>query len=327
MSSRVSIIVPTYNHAQYVRPCLDSVLAQTFGDWEIIVVDDHSTDGTAAIVEEYVKKDRRVRMLSHPVNYGVGRLSRTYNEGLSLTQGELVVVLEGDDFWPPRRLELQVPSMNAPDIVLSHGLFQIVSTQSGRADMRIAMPYPYRRDVRTNTPVGSALKALLLGSNPLRAQTVMVRRTALENIGGYQQPSYWCLADYPTWMRLAAVGRFAFVDTLLGYWRRHAAAVTSIQKVEMLHGFLRFINEVAEERSNELLCLLSSLAPYLERRGLATLAYLARHHFHEWRWPTALSFLLRTLEQGGILQSLRGIYSVDEYLRLKLAERRIPLLD
>jgi glycosyltransferase involved in cell wall biosynthesis len=323
MSTRVSIIVPTYNHGQYIGQCLESVLAQTFRDWELVVIDDHSSDSTPAIVERYARRDERVCLFTHKVNYGIRQLSRTYNEGLGATQGELVAVLEGDDFWPPHRLELQVTSMTAPDVVLSHGLFQIVSTEPARGDFQSAVPYPFRTDVRTNTPTGSALKALFLGSNPLRAQTVMLRRKILDAIGGYQQPSYWCLTDYPTWMCIAALGKFVFVDEILGYWRRHAASVTSSQKVEMLHGFLRYVEEVADERGAELIRLLPSLAPYVRRRGLATLAYLFRHYFHEKKWRRAMSFLLRLVEKDEILQSLRGIYDVGEYLRLKMAEWRI----
>lgn len=315
MAPKVSIIVPTYNHGPYIGRCIESVLAQTFADWEMVVIDDHSTDETAAIVERYTKSDRRVRLFVHSENYGIHRLGHTYNEGLTMTGGELIVVLEGDDFWPPRRLELQVPSLDVPEVVLSHGLFEIVATRPDRPDVHIAVPYPFRRDVRTNTPLGSALKALLVGANPLRAQTVMVRRKVIEMIGGFQQPSYWCLADYATWMRIAALGKFAFVEEVLGYWRRHATSVTSTQKIEMLQGFLRHVEEVADSQRVELIRLLPSLAPYLRHRGLVTLVYLFRHYLHERKWQLAVSSLLKLLEKDGILQSLWGIYDIGEYLR------------
>ena len=97
-----SIIIPVYNVAQYLRECLDSVLAQTFGDWEAICVDDGSTDGSAAILDEYAAKDARFRVI-HQENAGV---SAARNAALDAAKGEFFLFLDGDDLLRNDALEM-----------------------------------------------------------------------------------------------------------------------------------------------------------------------------------------------------------------------------
>lgn len=99
---KFSIIIPVYNVAPYLRECLDSVLAQTFTDWEAICVDDGSTDGSGAILDEYAVKDARFRVV-HRANSGV---SAARNEGLGVANGEWVMFLDSDDFWDASLLSI-----------------------------------------------------------------------------------------------------------------------------------------------------------------------------------------------------------------------------
>ena len=95
MTPKFSIIIPVYNVAPYLRECLDSVLAQTFTDWEAICVDDGSTDGSGAILDEYAAKDSRFRV-THQANAGV---SAARNAALDVADGEWVMFLDADDVW------------------------------------------------------------------------------------------------------------------------------------------------------------------------------------------------------------------------------------
>lgn len=99
--SKFSIIIPVYNVAPYLRECLDSVLKQTFTDWEAICVDDGSTDGSGAILDEYAAKDKRFRVI-HQANAGV---SAARNRALEEIKGEWVGFLDADDVWSPFLLE------------------------------------------------------------------------------------------------------------------------------------------------------------------------------------------------------------------------------
>ncbi|MDE6394665.1 MAG: glycosyltransferase, partial [Duncaniella sp.] len=96
----ISVIIPAYNAQAYLRECLESVLAQSFSDWEVIVVDDGSTDSTAAIAQSFSARDSRVRVLS-TVNRGV---SAARNAALGMARGEWVTFLDSDDLLPPGAL-------------------------------------------------------------------------------------------------------------------------------------------------------------------------------------------------------------------------------
>lgn len=105
MSPFFSIIIPVYNVAPYLRECLDSVLAQTFTDWEAICVDDGSTDGSGAILDEYAAKDKRIRVIHQP-NAGV---SAARNKALGVVDGEWLLFLDGDDVLRADGLEIFLP--------------------------------------------------------------------------------------------------------------------------------------------------------------------------------------------------------------------------
>src|SRR5918992_1991664 len=116
----VSIITPTFQHEHFIESCLRSVQGQQYDSWELIVVDDASTDRTPQIVESYAKRDSRIRLIRHDANYGVARLSDTYNQALAQSRGELIAVLEGDDEWTPNKLSTQVPVFRDPRVVLCY---------------------------------------------------------------------------------------------------------------------------------------------------------------------------------------------------------------
>ena len=107
----VSIITPTYNHGSFIRPCIDSVLAQNYSNWEQIIIDDGSTDSTAAMIAEY--SDPRIHYIRQ-LNRGPFELAKTYNSALSKSRGNIIAILEGDDFWPPEKLQALVPAFHDP---------------------------------------------------------------------------------------------------------------------------------------------------------------------------------------------------------------------
>src|SRR5687767_5983622 len=105
-SPKVSILTPTYRHAQFIASTIKSVQDQTFQDWEMLILDDGSDDGTAEIAES--GGDSRVRVFREP-HRGIDLLDETYNRGLEEARGELIAILEGDDLWHAHKLSTQVP--------------------------------------------------------------------------------------------------------------------------------------------------------------------------------------------------------------------------
>ena len=106
----VSVITSVYNSGRYISKAIESVLAQTYQNWELLITDDGSTDGTIVIVESYVAKDSRIRLLRHDVNSGPGAARNT---SLKNAQGRYVAFLDSDDYWMPDKLERQLEQMKS----------------------------------------------------------------------------------------------------------------------------------------------------------------------------------------------------------------------
>lgn len=228
-SPLVSVITPTYNHERFIGPCIESVLSQTYSNWEQIIVDDGSTDGTQSVVERY--KDKRIRYIRQQ-NQGIEALAHTYNRALSASHGSLIAILEGDDLWPPEKLSILTPVFEDSEVILAYGEPQDVDV-AGQLAKRRARSYKQRgslpKAILFNDPIRSATAYLLSvsGQSLIPPSTVVLRRSALEFIGGFQYVSGKCPTDIPTFSKLSLFGKFYYCPTLLGYCRRHAGSATN----------------------------------------------------------------------------------------------------
>lgn len=110
MSELVSIIVPVYNAGNFIRETMDSVLAQTYPNWELLLVEDGSSDGSADVIEEYIagKGESRIRLIRQPSNQGA---ARARNKGLEEASGRYIAYLDADDLWAPEKLEHELRFM------------------------------------------------------------------------------------------------------------------------------------------------------------------------------------------------------------------------
>jgi glycosyltransferase involved in cell wall biosynthesis len=229
----ISIVTPTYNHQKFIGACIKSVLAQTYQNWEMIIIDDGSNDGTGDIVGLF--GDERIKYMKQE-NKGLERLSETYNTALNKAKGDYIAILEGDDFWPPYKLELQVPDFEDKKIVLSFGYTQIIDSEGkplGRIP-RIDLP----TEAKTNNPIG---RSSLYMMNPFILTftfpvSVVMRKDALLRIGGFQQPFNLSVVDHPTFLQLSLEGKFVFHDQIMGFWRRHEQSTTKDRSPLILDG-------------------------------------------------------------------------------------------
>ena len=119
---RVSVIMPAYNAERFIEEAIGSVIRQTFQDWELLVIDDGSTDATVAVVEKLARTDSRITLLRNEVNMGV---AKTRNRGLDLCRGRFAALLDSDDIWHPQKLErqLQLAEDTGADVIYcSYGI-------------------------------------------------------------------------------------------------------------------------------------------------------------------------------------------------------------
>jgi len=229
-----TVLTPTYNHENYLGDCILSVIGQTFQDWEMIILDDGSTDKTPEIAEYWAKKDSRITFIRQP-NQGVFRLAETYNKGLKMAQGRYISILEGDDLWETIKLQRQKEVLeNNPDVVVAWGRATKIQAETKRnlgiiPDDKISIPTTW-----TNRPIGDVLNALYI-ENMIPAVTITFRKSTLDEVGGFIQPSDFPTTDLPTLMELALRGEFFFDEEVLASWRISNKQTTKLFPVMMLN--------------------------------------------------------------------------------------------
>ncbi len=200
-----SVVIPTYNHAIFLQKALDSLVSQTYQDWEAIVVNNFSTDNTESIVANYA--DPRIRLLNFS-NQGVIAASR--NQGLASASGEYVAFLDSDDYWYPEKLEacLRFIEFTGCDF-MCHGEHliendHIIATWSHRSTM-------------------GYLRLLIFG-NKISTSAVVVKRNILLEVGDFSTKSEFITAeDYELWLRILKKGySFRFYSNILGGHLKHS---------------------------------------------------------------------------------------------------------
>jgi glycosyltransferase involved in cell wall biosynthesis len=207
----VSVVIPTYNHARVLGRALASVVAQTVRDWEAIVVNNHSTDDTRAVVERI--GDPRIGLVDY-ANHGVIAASR--NEGIRRARGRYVAFLDSDDEWMPEKLEACLALMHPEVGLVGHGELWRDAAGHDR-------PMVYGPAERTT------YDALLWRGNCISTSAVVVRTDALRAVGGFDEdPAIVTTEDYDLWLRLAHAGvRMAFTPRMLGVFHRHPDSMSS----------------------------------------------------------------------------------------------------
>lgn len=209
----VSIIIPTYNHAHYLGRALQSVFDQTYLNWEVIIIDNNSTDNTSDLVASF---------LDYHVNYfkinNNGVIAASRNMGLRAAKGVWVAFLDSDDWWSLNKLEMCLKYAK-DDVDLIHHNLDITYDNTHFLSRTVT------RGRHLKPPV---LKDLLLKGNPIVNSTVVVRKDVLIKVGGVNEDqSMIASEDYNLWLRVsAATDRFRYVPVSLGGYQIHRSAVS-----------------------------------------------------------------------------------------------------
>lgn len=228
----VSIILAVYNCETYLAEALDSIQAQTWPDWELIVIDDGSTDRSSATAQDYAARDPRIVYVRQPQNQG---LVACLNEGLRRARGQYVARLDADDAMRPDRLEKQVAYLELhPEVGL---LGSSIESIDDRGDT-IAITH-----VETDP---DRLKRLLAKKNPFFHPSVMMRAATLKAVGDYSSV-YPRAEDYEMWIRFAQVSRVANLAEPLTRYRTLSSSVShaTIRK-QARDAFRLMLNAIAQ---------------------------------------------------------------------------------
>ena len=215
-SPLISIVIPTYNHAKFIGKALKSVLDQTYKNWEAIVIDNHSTDQTKQILDNYT--DPRIKYFKINNN---GIIAKSRNLGIKKATGEWIAFLDSDDWWTEDKLEICFNNINNNIDFIYHDL-EIINNQSN--SFFKGKKYKGRA---LNKPI---LLDLLIGGiaegNAIGNSSVIVRKNLLIKIGGISENvNLVASEDYNTWLRIAQItDKFKYLKKKLGYYLIHNAS-------------------------------------------------------------------------------------------------------
>jgi glycosyltransferase involved in cell wall biosynthesis len=303
----VSIIMPMFNSERFVGKTIKSLLAQTFDNWELIVIDDGSIDSSAEIVNNF--KDSRIRYYFQ-MNLGVKRLAETINFGLTKVQGELVTMLPSDDLWPDYRLESQVHYFNDPDLVLCFGKQELIDVKDKIIG---ATKLPQHLASKTNDPAGSALNEMFMW-NYIPQPTVLIRTRSLIEIGGYLQPDDLFAEDYPTHMALAFEGRFQYINKVLAYYRLHEHQMTRTHYLEMAESdakyVLTFYDRLSSEKKLQTGWTREKLRVAMNMRASGAYFVVGRQLLLDRKWTKATEYFTEALLHGNWEAKLKSILGI-----------------
>ena len=245
-SPSVSILLPVHNEERYLPEALTSMQRQTFTDWELVVVDDGSTDATAQILAEAARSDRRIRVIKQE-NLGI---AASLNRGLSHCRAEIVARMDGDDISHPRRLELQSQLLrDNPQIDLVACEVQHFPRPTLQEGMKAYEAW------QNGLVEHEEIELDLYVESPFAHPSVLFRRKIVADLGGYRQLAW--AEDYDLWLRMASSGaRFTRLRKKLFFWRdrperlTRTAANCSAEAFRMckahflVEGYLRGIDSV-----------------------------------------------------------------------------------
>lgn len=188
----VSVIMPAYNAEKTIGPAIESVLGQSYTDFELIVINDCSKDSTAEIISAFAEKDSRVRFLQNSKNSGV---SATRNYGVSEAKGEWIAFLDSDDMWRKDKLEKQLAVVNSyPDAVLSYTASSFISANGA--------PSGYIMEAEEKTTYKTLLK-----KNLVSCSSAMVKTEIMKNI---KMPNDAMHEDYYVWLTILKEHKYAY---------------------------------------------------------------------------------------------------------------------
>lgn len=208
----VSVIMPVYNCELYIREAVESILYQTYTDFEFIIIDDASRDDTVSIIKTY--NDPRVQLIEKPFNSGY---TNSLNLGLQVAKGKYIARMDGDDISFPERFARQIDFLEAnPEVNLCGTSYRIIGSNRS-----IALPEGH-----------DAIKIALLKGNCIAHPSVMMRKQSLDSFSVVYDVSKEPAEDYDLWVRMVMKGKLHNLQEVLLDYRTHSSQVSKKQSTE-----------------------------------------------------------------------------------------------
>jgi glycosyltransferase involved in cell wall biosynthesis len=252
----VTIVMPTYNQAKYLPMSVQSVLDQTFSNWELIIVDNFSTDATSDILGKYL--DSRIKVLQIDNS---GCIAKSRNLAINSAKSEWLAFLDSDDYWYPNKLNsIFGQAVNEVDFFY-HNL-TTVDEYSNVIDPK---------GIKSRNLKSPILKDLILNGNTIATSSVVVRRKLVMEVGGMSEKAdHVGIEDYNTWLRISVITeRYKLIPTFLGAYRKHSSNYSSFEDFKAptaaIEEFLRALTPTETHQLNKNFKYLDVRTRYLNR--------------------------------------------------------------
>lgn len=266
----VSIIMPAYNVEKYIAASIESVMNQTFKNWELIIIDDGSTDGTATVIHSFIALDNRIKYL-YQEN---ARQAKARNNGILHAKGNLLAFLDSDDLWLPTKLEksLQFFDLNKYDLLFTNSYI------SSDANIDVSSTSYETMHVTAQEYLNRSAIPLFLSYNRIPTLTVILKKEVMEKVGFFDEKSV-PIEDYDLWLRLLISGcNFVAIAEPLSIYRVHSASSTASDRTPS--NFI--IKSIVKNFTSEELIALNA-KPYLKKwLILWTRFYLNKNNTEEY---------------------------------------------
>jgi glycosyltransferase involved in cell wall biosynthesis len=229
---KVSVIIPTYNRAEFLRSAIVSALNQTFKNIEIIVADDKSTDNTKEVVESF--KDRRIKHITNKINMGP---SATRNSAILASKGEYIAFLDDDDEWVPEKLQKQIELLDksSPDICGVYSDRLIIDRSSNKI---------VSEGLQTKKVRGNLLSQLVM-CNQINTCTVLLKRRCLDKVGLFDETISY-MEDRDLWIRLSLNWDFEYINEPLTRTYLHKQGHLSARLKEQTEGRKKLLTKYGD---------------------------------------------------------------------------------
>ena len=215
----VSIVLPVYNGEKYLALSIESIIAQTYDNWELIIIDDCSTDDSASIAKEYSKKDNRIHYYMNDINF---KLPRSLNKGFSIAKGYYLTWTSDDNLYKPQAIEKMVNALeNDEDSDFVFASCRIINEVNNEIEYIMVDEFSKKRIVGLDS-VGACF---------------MYTRKVYETVGDYD-PNYTLVEDFDYWQRIFMKFNVVTISEILYLYRWHDGALTSTMKQEQFNSTL-----------------------------------------------------------------------------------------
>ena len=237
--TRISIITASYNYEEYIGETIESVINQTFEDWEMIIVDDGSSDNSLEVIKKYCEKDSRIKLFQHENGANKG-LCETVKLGIKKAQAEWIVFLESDDTLTPDYLEAKLDvAKNYPEVEFIFNDVKMFGDEKVIA--KLGRYFEHTKMVLDNKSYPADLKKYFNKRNLIPTfSVVMVKKELIEKIDFNVEFNPWL--DWYLWSQIARNNKLYYLDKKLSNWRMHKNSYISAQPTELQrHRFKRQI--------------------------------------------------------------------------------------